>query len=103
MHKRVGWTSAEFEGLKDIDLVSNLVSKLESDQKGVPVLLKQYLKLGGYVLSFNVDPDFNDVLDCMIVVDLPRNDQKTLKRYMGQELATDFLFRHQLEETKIAS
>jgi putative hemolysin len=103
LHKRVGWTSAEFEGLKDVDLVSHLVSKLESDQKGVPILLKQYLKLGGYVLSFNVDQDFNDVLDCMIVVDLPQNDHKTLRRYMGQELASEFMLRHQPEEVLRAS
>ncbi|MBV1869834.1 MAG: lysophospholipid acyltransferase family protein [Gammaproteobacteria bacterium] len=103
LHKRVGWTSSEFRGLKDVDLVSHLVSKLESDQKGVPILLKQYLKLGGYVLSFNVDQDFNDVLDCMIVVDLPQNDHKTLKRYMGEELATDFILRHQSEEVLRAS
>ena len=103
LHQRVGWTRAEFKGLKDVDLVSHLVSKLESDQKGVPILLKQYLKLGGYVLSYNVDQDFNDVLDCMIVVDLPRNDQKTLKRYMGQELAAEFILRHQPEEVLRAS
>jgi len=86
-----------------VDLVSHLVSKLESDQKGVPILLKQYLKLGGYVLSYNVDQDFNDVLDCMIVVDLPQNDQKTLKRYMGQELAAEFVLKHQHEEVMRAS
>lgn len=103
LQKRVGWTSAEFKGLKDVDLVSHLVSKLESDQKGVPILLKQYLKLGGYVLSFNVDQDFNDVLDCMIVVDLPQNDQRTLKRYMGQELAAEFILRHQSEGVLRAS
>lgn len=94
LHKRVGWSATEFDGLKDIELVSHLVSKLESDQKGVPILLKQYLKLGGYVLSFNVDEDFNDVLDCMIVVDLPQNSKKTLQRYMGQDLAEAFLLRH---------
>ncbi|MBL4607147.1 MAG: lysophospholipid acyltransferase family protein [Pseudomonadales bacterium] len=103
LQQRVAWTSAEFEGLKDIDLISHLVSKLESDQKGVPILLKQYLKLGGYVLSFNVDQDFNDVLDCMIVVDLPKNSQKILQRYMGKDLAEGFLLKHQAEEMLQAS
>ena len=103
LQQRVTWSKAEFEGLRDIELISNLVSKLESDQKGVPILLKQYLKLGGYVLSFNVDQDFSDVLDCMIVVDVPQNDQKTLQRYMGAELASDFLQRHQPEQNSLAS
>ena len=103
LQQRVTWSKAEFEGLRDIELISNLVSKLESDQKGVPILLKQYLKLGGYVLSFNVDQDFSDVLDCMIVVDVPQNDQKTLQRYMGAELASDFLQRHHPEQNLLAS
>jgi len=42
----------------DIEDLSELVSDIEQKQTGVPVLLRQYLKLGGKLLGFNVDPDF---------------------------------------------
>jgi putative hemolysin len=80
--------------LDDIQEVSGLVADIESDQKGVPVLLKQYLKLGGKMLGFNVDPKFRGVLDGLILVDLVETDPKTLSRYLGAEEAAIFLAHH---------
>ena len=71
--------------LNDLEEVSTFISEIESDQKGVPILLKQYLRLDGRLLSYNVDPDFANVLDVLIVVDLRRTSQKALQRYMGRE------------------
>jgi putative hemolysin len=71
--------------LSDLDDVSTFISEIESDQKGVPILLKQYLRLDGRLLSYNVDPDFTNVLDVLIVVDLRRTSQKARQRYMGRE------------------
>lgn len=80
--------------LKDIDEVSALVSEIETDQKGVPVLLRQYLKLNGNLLSFNVDEDFSRVVDGLIRVDLTATSSKLLKRYMGAEGLKRFLAYH---------
>ena len=80
----------------NIDELSSWVSRVEKDGKGVPVLLKQYLKLGGKVLSFNVDNDFGDVLDGLMLVNLTQTDPKLLKRYMGQDGLDRFL-DYQLE------
>ena len=71
--------------LTDLDEVSTFISEIESDQKGVPILLKQYLRLDGRLLSYNVDRNFANVLDVLIVVDLRRTAQKALQRYMGRE------------------
>lgn len=71
--------------LADLEDVSTFISEIESDQKGVPILLKQYLRLDGRLLSYNVDPDFANVLDVLIVVDLRRTAQKALQRYMGRD------------------
>ncbi len=71
--------------VRSLEDVSELISEFESDNKGVPILLKQYLKLGGKLLGFNVDPDFSDVLDGLILVDLTKTDPKILKRYMGDK------------------
>jgi len=43
------------------------------------------LKLGGKLLGFNVDHDFADALDGLILVDLNQTDEKILVRYMGDE------------------
>jgi putative hemolysin len=78
----------------DIDDISELVSSLESDRKGIPILLKQYLKLGGEILGFNVDPAFGNVLDGLIMVDLTKTEPKMLERYLGKEGARSFLSYH---------
>jgi len=78
-------------GLADLDDVSTFISEIESDHKGAPILLKQYLKLGGKLLGFNVDPAFSNVLDVLILVDLRRTDPKILARTMGPEGTARFL------------
>ncbi|MGD9157929.1 MAG: GNAT family N-acyltransferase [Desulfobacteraceae bacterium] len=78
----------------DIEEVSSWISGIERDDKGVPVLLRQYLKLGGKILCFNVDRDFSDVLDGLIFVDLLESDKKTLSRYMGETGLKNFLEYH---------
>ena len=52
------------------DELSDVVSDLEPDHKGLPVLLRQYLNVGGQILDFSVDRHFSGVLDGLIVVDL---------------------------------
>lgn len=81
--------------VRDIEDVSALVSEIEREQRGVPVLLRQYLKLNATILSFNVDPAFNDSLDGLVLVDLRRTPVKTLGKYMGAEGARRFLSFHQ--------
>ena len=78
----------------DIDALSTVVADFETDQKGVPVLLRQYLKLGGQLVAFNVDSGFADTLDGLIVVDITRTDRRTLGRYMGVQAAKKYLEFH---------
>ncbi len=46
-----------------------LTATLALGRQILPILLRQYLKLGGRLLGFNVDPDFSDVLDVLVMVD----------------------------------
>jgi putative hemolysin len=69
----------------DLEALSTLVAGLEPDGKGAPVLLRQYLKLGGRMLGFNIDPDFGNSLDCLVLVDLRRTQPRLLQRYMSAE------------------
>jgi len=83
--------------LADIDELSAVVSDLESDHKGIPVLLQQYLQLGGRILEFSLDRRFSDVLDGLILVDLANAKRRQLDRYMGKENAGKFLALHGVE------
>lgn len=74
--------------------LSEIIAALEPDGKGMPVLLRQYLRLGGRVLAFNVDPQFSHVLDGLIVVDLLGAERPLLERYLGKEGAEEFLAFH---------
>jgi putative hemolysin len=71
--------------VEDEDDISLLISELEDDNKGMPVLLRYYLRLGARVLSFNVDPAFGNCVDGLVVVDLRKTEAKLLKRFMGEE------------------
>ncbi len=73
--------------LPDVDSISVPISDIETDGKGVPILLKQYLKLGGKLLGFNVDPSFSETLDGLVLVDLRQTEASMLRRYMGPERA----------------
>jgi hypothetical protein len=67
---------------------------MESDGKAMPVLLRQYLKLNARALAFSVDPEFGNVLDALMVVDLTTVPPNILRRYFGDAGATTYLAHH---------
>lgn len=71
----------------DLEDLAAVVSDIDPGQAGIPVLLRQYLRLGGKLVGFNVDPQFADVLDGLIVVDLAKTDPKLVERYLGKAQA----------------
>lgn len=89
--------------LQDVDDCSALISSLETDGKGIPILLKHYLRLNGTILSFNVDKEFSSVIDGLILVDLTETDPKLLAKYMGDEKCREYLALHPRESTQTAS
>ena len=83
----------------NLDELSTIISDIESNGAGVPILLKHYLKLGGKILGFNVDPSFSHVVDGLILVDLRQTDLKILQRFMGKEQAAAYLAASRSSET----
>lgn len=80
--------------LQNVDDCSALISSLETDGKGIPVLLKHYLKLNATILSFNVDKEFSSVVDGLILVDFTEIDPRLLSKYMGEESCRQYLAKH---------
>jgi putative hemolysin len=76
------------------DDIDDAVSELEPDRKGIPVLIRQYLKLGARFFSFNVDRDFGNAIDALMYVDLTRTDPRILARYMGRPATDQFRHHH---------
>lgn len=79
---------------RTVEEADALVATLESDGRGMPVLLRQYLKLNARLLGFNVDPAFGDALDALMMVDLTKVDPRILRRYFGRTDARAFLDYH---------
>ncbi|HUW93005.1 MAG TPA: lysophospholipid acyltransferase family protein [Bacteroidales bacterium] len=72
---------------KDISKVEKIVSDVDSGYR-IPVLLKKYLEINGKIIGFNVDPDFNNCLDGLIMLDvynLPPDFVKALSKDMSEE------------------
>jgi len=85
----------DLERVADFDDLQETLQEIENGRRGVPVLLRQYLNIGGRIAGMNVDRDFSDVLDALVVVDLRTASEKTLARYLTPEGARAFLAHHQ--------
>ncbi len=86
------------ELITDIEELSAFVSDLETDRKGVPVLLRQYIRMGGRLMGFNVDRSFANGLDGLVMVDLTKCEPKILERLMGRAEASSYLTYHNRRE-----
>lgn len=75
----------------DIHSLDAVIARLEDDGKGVPVLLRQYLKLNARLLGFNVDAGFGDALDALLLVNLADVSPAILTRYLGRDGTARFL------------
>ncbi|WP_038249048.1 GNAT family N-acyltransferase [Ghiorsea bivora] len=68
----------------------HLKSSLKHMGCTVPTLYKQYTEIcqpeGVHFLGFNIDPDFANCIDGLVVVDLTRLHEKTRKRYITWEV-----------------
>ena len=78
----------------DVDCLSAPIADIEPDGKGIPILVKQYVKLGGRLLAFSVDPQFGNTLDGFVMVDMTATPQEMLNRYLGKEGAKAFFAWH---------
>jgi hypothetical protein len=47
------------------------------------VLLRHYLRLNAHLLGFNLDRDFGDAIDALMIVDLRDIDERIVRHYAG--------------------
>ena len=88
--------------LPDVEDLSAPIADLERDGKGIPILVRQYVKLGGKLLAFSVDPEFGNTLDGFVMLDLTQTNPETLARYMGKQQAARFFAWHDAARGRVA-
>lgn len=69
------------EGFEALD---NFIETIEPAHFKVPVLFRQYLKLNARFIAFNVDPNFADCLDGLMILDI-RNVPESMLEALQQE------------------
>ncbi|WP_220460651.1 MULTISPECIES: lysophospholipid acyltransferase family protein [unclassified Colwellia] len=67
----------------ELNQLSALVIGIEEDSKDIPVLLKQYHKLGAIFHCTGIDVNFNHTPGLLLSVNLPEAPEKLLKLYLG--------------------
>lgn len=91
MHKLSSDVPAE---LLSVQHLNSRIAELEPDGKGLPTLVKEYIKLGGRFLGFSVDPHFGNALDGLVTVDLLQTEERLLNLFMGPEAHAAFKHAH---------
>jgi len=66
----------EAGNLKDLE---SFLNTIEPNHIKVPILLKQYTKLNARFISFNIDPNFSNALDGLMILDIKDLPAETLE------------------------
>jgi len=85
-----------FDIAQDIGKLDKFIFEIESEY-GIPVLLKKYIKLNAKIVGFNVDPDFNNCLDGLVILDIFDVPYETLKALSKEIQDETILVRFQGE------
>ncbi len=71
------------EFVRSIDELSEVIADIDPESAEIPVLVRQYLNLGGKIVQFNVDPRFNHTTDALVAVDLADAPRAMMQKLMG--------------------
>lgn len=91
-HAKIPYRSAEsnaedFDGLSYKEAMPVLKTKLANMNVAIPTLYKQYADLcdeeGVRFTAFNIDPDFQNCIDGLVMVDIHKLSAKKRKRYLA--------------------
>jgi putative hemolysin len=84
------------ELVSEVDDLSTLIAGLEKDGKGVPILIKQYIRMNARLIEFGVWENHSNAVVALLLADLATADPRFLKRYMGDKGYQNFMTHHGL-------
>ena len=76
------------KNMETVDKFDRYLMKLSSGDYRMPTLFKKYLKINSKFLCFNVDPDFNDTLDGLLLLnfaDYPKEELDMMLKDIPEE------------------
>ncbi|MFV0530468.1 MAG: GNAT family N-acyltransferase [Flavobacteriales bacterium] len=68
----------------DLNKFDKLIDEIEPGDLRFPVLLKKYIKQNARIISFNVDPKFNDAIDGLMYIRIAEIPESTVKPIMEE-------------------
>ena len=76
------------KNMESVDKFDRYLMKLSNGDYRMPTLFKKYLKINSKFLCFNVDPDFNDTLDGLLLLkftDYPKDELDMMLKDVPEE------------------
>ena len=67
------------ENIESIELINKLILDIEDQERAIPVLIRKYLQINSCVLAFNVDHDFCDALDALMLLEVKEVPEEIIK------------------------
>jgi putative hemolysin len=77
------------EKVNDLNTLDHLIKDFEVSGIKMPVLLKKYLGLGGKIIGFNMDPNFNNCLDGLLLLELEKVSEEIIQT-LGKEMQVNY-------------
>jgi len=64
---------------KDLRKLDKIIDDIEPAIRSAPVLLKKYIQQNARIIGFNVDPEFNQALDGLMILDFRNVNRSTIE------------------------
>jgi hypothetical protein len=77
--------------LQDVQM---LIEEIEGSHIKIPILIKHYLKMGARLIALNIDRDFGNALDILMMTDLLRADPDQMRKYLTPKGYAQYLHFH---------
>ena len=74
--------------------LNSIIKFIEPDGKGIPVLVKQYAKLGAEFVSIGSDIEFRRTPGMLLIINTGEAQEKTIQRYFGRETVSYLNYCH---------
>ncbi len=89
------WDADHTRGVvRRMEDVERVVREIEANGRSVPVLIRQYLNLNAKIIAFNIDPDFGNVVDALVYLDLRQMPSRLQEFYFTAAGAKSFRAFH---------
>lgn len=76
------------ESKADLGIFDKIIEEIEPENLRLPVLIKKYIKQNAKVITFNVDPLFNNAIDALMYIRIADLPESTVKPVMEEFQAT---------------